>query len=242
MRIDIIVPTTKAALEFAIKHRDEFWPNARILFYSVSARVLAGIPLGDHVVGLMLPRGIAATVDLARRLQPDARRLLVIAGVSELDKDVVEDAREVLAARPEQLETEYLLGLPQAELVDRLAQEPASSIVLLLFRIRDREGRPYIPRDLARAISAVSSAPVYGYIDIYLGEGIAGGMLLSYEDLGRMIAEAVAAVRGRRNDPGPCRCPKSLPRGRACPAQVVAARATPARGLRGPLRRAVPLA
>jgi signal transduction histidine kinase len=189
IRIDIIVATTKQGLDFAIRHRSAMWPDAQILFYSVSARAIESTALGDRTAGLTLPRKIAETVDLARRLQPDARRLVVIAGVSELDKDVTEEARKVLPARSEGLELEFLLGLPQTELLDRVAQEPASSIVLFLLQIRDREGRQYASRDVVRSIAAASGAPVYGYVDSFLGEGIVGGMLISYDDLGRMIAQ-----------------------------------------------------
>lgn len=186
---DIIVTTTKQGLDFAVKHRSALWPDAKILFYSVSARVLEGTSLEDRTAGLILTRKIAETVDMARRLQPDAHRLVVIAGVSELDKDVTEEARKVLSARSDGLELEFLLGLPQGELVDRVTQEPTSSIVLFLLQVRDREGRQYTSQNVVRKISAASKAPVYGYVDSFLGEGIVGGVLLSYEELGRMIAQ-----------------------------------------------------
>ena len=50
-------------------------------------------------------------------------------------------------------------------------------------------GLPYTSRDLLREISAVSPAPIYSIYDTYLGYGIAAGIVESYNDLGRMIAE-----------------------------------------------------
>jgi hypothetical protein len=175
-------------LDFALKHRSALWPEAQILFYSVSARALEGAPLEVRTTGLILSRKIAETVDMGRRLQPDARRLVVFAGVSELDKDVTEETRKVLATRSEGLELEFLLGLPQAELLDRV-KEPANSIVLFLLQARDREGRQYTSQKVARSISAASRAPVYGYVDSFMGEGIVGGVLLSYEEFGRMVGQ-----------------------------------------------------
>ena len=102
--------------------------------------------------------------------------MLVVAGLSDYDLDLTEEARAVLAARSEAA-TDYLIGLPQSELIELIAREPANTIVLYLSQFRDRDGYPYTPRDLMNAISAVSSAPIYGVFETYLGHGIAGGIV-----------------------------------------------------------------
>ena len=68
----------------------------------------------------------------------------------------------MLAGRAQTAEVEFLLGLSQPELMDRVKREAADTIVLYLAQFRDRDGRPYMPREVLRAISAVSPAPIYG--------------------------------------------------------------------------------
>ncbi len=151
--------------------------------------MLENVSLRDRTAGVIVRRNMAGTVDLARRLQPDAQRLLVVAGVSEVDKDIANEARKALATLPESLKVEYVLGLPQTELMELMAREPASSIVLYLTQFRDREGRPYTSRDVLRAMSAVSPAPIYSFGDTYLGYGIAAGIVEPFHSRGLVIAE-----------------------------------------------------
>ena len=159
LKIDFIVAVTKPALDFANRYGRDLWPSAQILFHSVPNYLLDGLALSERTKGVREGRDIGRTVDLARRLQPGAQRILVLAGVSDYDKDFADEARRVLAARNETAETRYLIGLPQPELVEIIAREPASTIVLYLVQFRDRVGRPYAPREVLRAISAESTAP-----------------------------------------------------------------------------------
>lgn len=159
LKIDFIVAVTKPALDFANRYGSDLWPGAQILFHSVPNYLLDGLALSERTKGVREGRDIGRTVDLARRLQPGAQRILVLAGVSDYDKDFADEARRVLAARNETAETRYLVGLPQPELVEIIAREPESTIVLYLTQFRDREGRPYTPREVLRAISAESTTP-----------------------------------------------------------------------------------
>ena len=108
---------------------------------------------------------------------------------------------------------EFLSGLPLPELAARVAAEPADTIVIYLAQFRDRDGRPYTPREVLRAISETSVAPVYGAAETYIGFGVAAGSVESYEARGRLVGEQVrAALRGGPPDPGrvlletPSRC------------------------------------
>jgi signal transduction histidine kinase len=194
LRIDVVVAGTQPALDFANEHRNELWPDAWIVFHGIPVRVLEKAALPERATGLVSREDVGGTLDLARRLQPDARRVLVIAGVSDYDQSVTDETRKVLATRAELAEVEFLLGLSQPELVERIKREAAGTIVLYLSEYRDRDGRPYTPRELLRAISPVSPAPVYGLYETYMGYGLAGGIVESYQDHGRLLAERIRQV------------------------------------------------
>jgi PAS domain-containing protein len=89
------------------------------------------------------------------------------------------------------VEVEFLSGWPLQDLVTRIAAEPADTIVLYLTQFRDRDGRPYLPREVLRAIRAASPAPVYGLFETYVGFGIAAGSVEFYEDRGRLVGQLV---------------------------------------------------
>ena len=77
------------------------------------------------------------------------------------------------------------------DLVARLAAESPDTIAIYLSQFRDRDGRPYTPREVVRAISAGSRAPVYGVVETYLGFGMVAGFAESYVERGRLIAELI---------------------------------------------------
>jgi signal transduction histidine kinase len=135
-------------------------------------------------------------------LQPGARRIVVVSGVAEIDRRAEQQAREALAKLDERVPVEFLSGLPLPELVARVAAQPPDSSVIYMAQFRDRDGRPYEPHDVLRALVKTSRAPVYGAAESLLGLGAAAGSVASYESRGRLIGEQVRrALAGGPPDP-----------------------------------------
>lgn len=189
--IDVVVTVTKPAFDFYVKHGQQLWPGSRLVFHGLPdpGNQLPTVPPG--AVGLVNRDDFGGTLDLARRLQPDARRVLVVSGVSPLDRELEDRARQTLPTVAGAAKLEFLTGLPQAELLDRVAKEPADTIILFLSQFRDRDGRPYLPRELLRAMTEVSAAPIYGLFETYVGSGVAAGSMEFYADRGRLVAQLV---------------------------------------------------
>jgi signal transduction histidine kinase len=79
-----------------------------------------------------------------------------------------------------------------------MATESADTIVFYLTQFRDRDGHPYLPRHVLRAISDASPAPVYGLFETYVGAGVAAGSMEVYADRGQLVAKLVReAVAGK---------------------------------------------
>ena len=93
LTFDVIVPVTEPAFDFVRRHRSELWPNAWVFFHSVPPRAIQGIELRPRTAGIITRRTVGKTLDLARKLQPNAQRLLVVAGVSGPDKEGMDLAR-----------------------------------------------------------------------------------------------------------------------------------------------------
>jgi signal transduction histidine kinase len=189
--IDVVVTVTKPAFDFYVKHGQRLWPGSRLVFHGLPdpGNQLPTVPPG--AIGLVNRDDFGGTLDLARRLQPQARRVLVVSGVSPLDRELEDRARQTVPTVAGAAAVEFLTGLPQVELLDRVAKEPADTIILFLSEFRDRDGRPYLPRELLRAMSEVSAAPIYGLFETYVGSGVAAGSMEFYADRGRVVAQLV---------------------------------------------------
>src|SRR5262249_49739391 len=146
---------------------------------------------------------LSGTIDIARRLQPTVHRIVFIGGAPGWDLNVEGQVRRLAPTVAGTAETEFLSDLPLPELVARVAAETADTIVMYLAQYRDRDGRHYTPRDVARAISNASAAPVYSMYETNVGTGIAAGSMEFYEDRGRLVARLVReALAGTRYAPG----------------------------------------
>jgi signal transduction histidine kinase len=212
VRIDVVVTVTKPAFDFFKQYGEQLWPGARLVFH--------GLPDGTdpstlppNAIGQVNRDDFGGAISLARGLQPNARRILVISGAAPLDLELGQRARQVVPTLAAEATVEFVSGAPLPELVKRVAAEPPDSIVLYLTQFRDREGRPYLPREVLRAISSASAAPVYGLFETYVGFGIAAGAMEFYEDRGRLVGQLVRdALAGSLPTPGhalfsvPSRC------------------------------------
>ena len=189
--IDVVVTVTKPAFDFYVQHGQKLWPGSRLVFHGLPdpGNQLPAVPPG--AVGLVNRDDFGGTLDLARRLQPHARRVLVVSGVSPLDRELEDRARLTLPGVAGAAAVEFLTGLPLADLLARVAKEPADTTILYLSQFRDRDGRPYLPREVLRAMSEVSAAPIYGLFETYVGSGVAAGSMEFYADRGRLVAQLV---------------------------------------------------
>jgi len=202
LRIDVVVAISRTALDFFERHAEQLWPGARVVYVGFLGYEFkpSALPPGASAVLSILD--VAGTIDIARRLQPGARRIVVVSGVAEIDRRAEQQAREALAKLDERIPVEFLSGLPLPELEARVAAEPPDSFVIYLAQFRDRDGRPYEPHEVLRAVVKASRAPVYGAAESILGLGAVAGSVGSYETRGQLIGEQVRrALAGGPADP-----------------------------------------
>ena len=120
VHIDVVVTVTKPAFEFFKRYGEQLWPGARLVFH--------GLPDGtdpstlpSNAIGQVNRDDFGGTIDLARRLQANARRILVISGAAPLDLELERRARQVVPTIAGKAAVEFLSGWPLPELVDRVA-------------------------------------------------------------------------------------------------------------------------
>lgn len=191
LRINVVVAVSRTALDFFERYGARIWPGARVVYLGFLGHESDQFVLPPDASAVVSILDAAGTIEIARRLQPAARRIVVINGVSDVDKSSERRARYALSTLDKSFRIEFLSGLPLPALQARLAVEPPDSIVVYLIQFRDRDGRPYDPLDVARAIVVTSRAPVYGAADPYIGLGMIAGSASSYESKGRLVGEQV---------------------------------------------------
>ena len=192
--IDLLVAGGPQALDFLSERRRSLFPGTPLIFAGVSEASIEQHGVPPNSAGVVSRFDPARTLDLALRLQPDARQVVLVTGASTFDKRWDAVAREQLAPYADRLEMTHLSGLALPLLLDELARLPLDTIVIYLTIFEDGTGELFIPRDLTAVLSDAASAPLYGVYDTYLGRGIVGGYMESFEAIGREAARLALRI------------------------------------------------
>ena len=190
---DLVITLGSNALPFVIKYRD-ILPNVPVVFASISPQTYAALRPAPEITGIITAFDLSKTLSLAERLQPEARRLFVIAGSGETDRRWQPLARKMIEERGSKFETTFLFELPYSELVAELSKVPNDAIVILLTVFADPEGKTFVPAQVAADLSALSPAPVYGPYDTFVGRGAVGGFVETFESIGVAAAEMAIEI------------------------------------------------
>jgi PAS domain S-box-containing protein len=195
---EIILPLGTEAYRFASKYRETFAPGVPIVFCCVTPELATAKDRPRDVTGDYGEFDAGKTIALARRLQPKARNLIIVSGSSEIDGHWLAELRKQIGSYENHLNTEYWIGVPYETLLDRASHLPPETIVIFVTVYGDGTGRSFIPALVVEALAKVASAPVYGPSDTYLGRGVVGGYMDSFDLMGAEAADlALEILAGR---------------------------------------------
>jgi signal transduction histidine kinase len=191
---DIIMPLNSEAERFLLKYRDIIAPNVPIIFCCVRPEIATAADRPGNVTGVYSEFDANKTIALAQQLQPDARNLIIVSGSSEIDRGWLASLRTGIEPYEHRFHTEYWTGVAYETLLERASHLSRDTIVIFVTVYDDGTGRPFVPAFVVEALAAVASAPIYGASDTFLGRGIVGGHMSSFESMGADAADIALHV------------------------------------------------
>jgi PAS domain S-box-containing protein len=194
VHFDAVVMLGITGMPFLLEYREMFAPGVPVVFSDVTRATYEAMHLPPDVTAVINEYYPEKTLELAESLQPDARRLVVIAGNDSLDRRWRETVRKAIEARNPKLETTYWSDLSYDALLADVSRLPRDTIVMFLTFFADSEDKRLIPRDVAAAVAKASAAPVYGLFETYLGSGIVGGYIDSFQSIGTTTADIALEI------------------------------------------------
>jgi signal transduction histidine kinase len=198
-RLDLIILVGPHPIRLFAEPRNNLFPNVPIVFCcAVPGQVDQQNP-GPRSTGSWFVLDPAKTLDAALRLLPETRQVFVIAGQSKYDRGITSLVKAGLKSYESSVDVTYLTDLAMPELQERLRHLPSRAVVLYLSFFRDIQGRAYLNASEALPmITSASSAPVFGISDSYLGYGVVGGFVASFEEQGKIAAhDALEILAGK---------------------------------------------
>jgi signal transduction histidine kinase len=191
---DVLITLGRAANSVVAKHRDVLAPNAPTIIASIPSREIAQTRHLDSVYWVATEYSFSKTLSLAQKLQPNVRNLVVVGGASDYDRLWLDDARRELQQYSHQYMIRYITDVPYDELLKEVSQLPKDTIVIMSFFFADGSRRPLVPPEVAKRVAEVSSAATYSPISSYLGTGVVGGHMDSWEEQGTAAADLALEV------------------------------------------------
>ncbi len=176
---------------FVRRQRAALWPQTKVMAASILAHPDSNYPA--DIPGTSVNFDVAGTINLALRLQPAAKKLVVVAGSSPFTRSELANVRRQADAFRDRLAIEYLIDLEPAELERRLGALSLDAILIQLPVLRGTDGGFAPPRELAKRLAASSNAPSYVYYRNNLGLGHLGGAMANWasqqEKIGQIARE-----------------------------------------------------
>jgi signal transduction histidine kinase len=191
---EIIMPLQSEALRFAVKYRDIIAPDVPIVFCCVTPQSATAVDRPKDVTGVYTQFDLGKTIALARQLQPTARNLVIVSGSTPYDQRYLASMRHEIEPYEKILNTEYWIGVPYASLLEQASHLPRETILLFVTDYDVSTGKTLFSYQVVEALAQAAGAPLYGPSDTYLGLGIVGGYVGSFEAMGAGAADIALAI------------------------------------------------
>jgi PAS domain S-box-containing protein len=190
-KIDAIIAVYPTAVDVLLGEARFAFPGIPIVACSVYrsyAQSLDDSPSRQIVTGVIMGENTTGVIEAALRMRPGTKSVALVSGTGPNDAYTEELFRKRLEPYAGKLELIDLTRLPMEDILARVASLPPDTVVLYSVIFRDGAGKSFVPREALSLISQAANAPIFGLYDSYLGYGIIGGRLASFEKQGEEAA------------------------------------------------------
>ena len=203
-RFDIVICADSLSLEFLVDNRSQLSPGVPIVFCNIDDFSPGMLKGESGITGVTSELDFEGTIELAGRLHPDMRRLVVLASrrlaaQSPAYARLLEVVRyRELAGR---LQVEYWEDPKLSDLIARAGTFPPDTVVLDMAFIAEDPGTPVGLLSSTRRASEALGLPFYSCWESLLDNGIVGGMISGSFQQGEAAGKlALQILRGADPD------------------------------------------
>ncbi|WP_054942416.1 ABC transporter substrate binding protein [Paenibacillus ihuae] len=201
MHIDAIITTDDAALNFAIKYRQELLDNAPVIFSGINELGVEGLHDLNNITGVIEKINPVHTVQMALEINPSLRKVYVLYDNTESGLSTGQMVMDQISSLYPELQLYPMNRLSRQQIIDQVSALPSDSIVLMTTYFSDSTGRTAEFDRFSSELGKSSSVPVYHIYDFGLNHGAFGGSLISGLIQGQTAADlAVRILQGERPD------------------------------------------
>ena len=173
---------------------EQLFPGTPVIVAGFTEEKVRSDQFGSLVSGIAQRVDPRASIELILRLQPDTRRIVVIGGTAEVDRNVLDRVKEAARSFSGRVEFDFWNNRSMAELRQGVSALPAQTAILFSRMFRDGAGQALISTQVGQWIAESANVPVYVMTDPALGTGVVGGSLASVEAFGKRAGELARRI------------------------------------------------
>jgi PAS domain S-box-containing protein len=170
------------------------FPRTPIIVAGLTEEEFRTDQFGPSVSGIAQRVNPRANLEVILRLQPKVRRIVVIGGTTEIDRQVTERVRDAAQSFQGRVVIEFWNKLTMPELRQAVTALPRDTAILFARMFRDGAGQAFISSQVAQTIAESANVPVYVMTDANLGTGAVGGAVASIEAFGKRAGELARLI------------------------------------------------
>ncbi len=193
---DAILLGDDDALEFAMKYRKEFFEGIPMVFFGINDFDRARSALKfDKVTGSIEQEYIKETIEEARYLLPNARKVVGIFDETPTGIGVAKSFWECKASFPEmEFQGINTSKHSREELEQTISDLNDDTILLFMIMTSDKDGNKYIVPDATDFVLKYANIPVFRNYNGGMGTGIIGGVRMDMQRAATQAADTVVDI------------------------------------------------
>jgi PAS domain S-box-containing protein len=197
---DLIIAVGPSPIKFMSDLHDTFSPGTPIVFWGSTEEFAEPPRLDSDFTGVWGVAQPDKTLEVALRLQPNTRHVVVVGGVAPYDRHLERLIKQRFDKYESKLEFTYLTDLAMPDLLERLKHLPSNTIVYHTSIMEDAAGAHFIDAvQSAPLVASTANAPVFAVDDVDVGGGTVGGDVFSFDLAGQVAANmAVRILNGEK--------------------------------------------
>lgn len=190
--ISALFAISPSALEVALQLQSEQWQNTPVVFGAVdesSATSMISASGSTNVTGRTLRFSLSKSLDVARILVPDLKRVVLVG--DPLEKQLFRRHFQEELKAVSGLTVIDLTGMPLATVKSRIANLPNDAAIVYTSITDDGAGATLLPLDALEIIAQAANRPIVVDVDNRIGHGGIGGFVVSASQSGEEGAQLV---------------------------------------------------
>jgi signal transduction histidine kinase len=193
-KLDLIVTIGAPAARFIQKYRGQFFPSTPLVIGGPEQRAINYSALTSNDAPVAVTLDFKQWIENILQVLPDTTHIAWVVGASPLERFWTEEVRRVSQPFADRISFEWFNDLKFEDMLERVSKLPPHSAVFFVDLRVDAAGVPLDRDSVLPRLRAATNAPIFSYVDSYLGQGIVGGPMMSTEELGRRMAEAAVRI------------------------------------------------